>query len=91
MNGDDGISNGPGSTDPVDITLDERGKRCPLPVIALARAAQEHPGQRIDVWSDDPAAEHDVPAWCRMRNAVFIGAYDLGDGGRGYAVRSPGN
>lgn len=70
------------------ITLDERGKRCPLPVIALGKAAQDNPGALIDVLTDDPAADHDIPAWCRMRNKEWLGAQDLADGGRKHSIRA---
>jgi tRNA 2-thiouridine synthesizing protein A len=50
------------------IEVDARGLRCPLPVIRLAEAARDAPdGSRIIVLATDPAARHDVPAWCRMR------------------------
>ena len=54
------------------IELDERGTRCPLPVIALAKAATAHPGAILRLRSDDPASRHDVPAWCRMKGAQLI-------------------
>ena len=51
------------------VEVDARGLRCPLPVIRLAEAARDAPaGTRITVLANDPAARHDVPAWCRMRN-----------------------
>jgi tRNA 2-thiouridine synthesizing protein A len=51
------------------IEVDARGLRCPLPVIRLAMAAREAPaGTLITVLASDPAARHDVPAWCRMRD-----------------------
>lgn len=50
------------------IEVDARGMRCPLPVIRLAAAARDAPsGTRIIVLANDPAARHDIPAWCRMR------------------------
>jgi tRNA 2-thiouridine synthesizing protein A len=50
------------------IDVDARGMRCPLPVIRLAEAARDAPsGTRIVVLANDPAARHDIPAWCRMR------------------------
>ena len=50
------------------VEVDARGLRCPLPVIRLAAAARGAPaGTRITVLASDPAARHDVPAWCRMR------------------------
>ena len=49
--------------------VDARGLRCPLPVIRLAEAGRHAPaGTRIVVLADDPAARHDIPAWCRMRD-----------------------
>lgn len=50
------------------MNLDCRGQLCPLPVIALARAAKEVArGAVIRIETDDPAAAVDIPAWCRMR------------------------
>ena len=53
--------------------VDARGLRCPLPVIRLAAAARDHaPGDVLTVWSTDPAARHDVPAWARMRGHTVM-------------------
>ena len=50
------------------IEVDARGLRCPLPVIRLAAAARDAAaGTVVTVLATDPAARHDVPAWCRMR------------------------
>ncbi len=66
------------------IWLDERGRRCPLPIIALNRAAMEHPaGTVIALLSDDPAATFDVPAWCRLKNATLLSESAPPDGGAG--------
>ncbi len=55
------------------ITLDCRGQRCPLPVIALARAIPTVPvGEVVRVLADDPAAANDIPAWCRMKGQEFV-------------------
>ena len=55
------------------IVIDALGKRCPLPVIMLAkRAAGEPPGTEIAVLADDPAAALDIPAWCRMKGHTFV-------------------
>jgi TusA-related sulfurtransferase len=58
--------------------VDARGLRCPLPVIRLAAAALgAAPGARLTVLATDPAAEHDVPAWARMRGHAVVGSeYD---------------
>jgi tRNA 2-thiouridine synthesizing protein A len=63
------------------VEVDARGLRCPLPVIRLARAAAGLPaGSVLVVVATDPAAEHDVPAWARLRGhhvvAVERGADD---------------
>ncbi len=54
------------------VTVDSRGKLCPVPVIELARAARSLGSGVIAVLADDPAAETDIPAWCRMRQAELI-------------------
>lgn len=56
-------------------SVDARGLRCPLPVIRLAARAKELPaGTEISVLATDPAAQHDVPAWARMRGHETISA-----------------
>ena len=56
-------------------TLDCLGRRCPVPVIELARALPTvEVGEVIEVLSDDPAAATDIPAWCRMRGQSYEGA-----------------
>lgn len=61
----------------VDVELDERGRLCPLPVIALARAAADLPGGGVvRLLADDPAAVADVPAWCRMRGHTLLSALE---------------
>jgi tRNA 2-thiouridine synthesizing protein A len=53
--------------------LDCLGQRCPLPVIALARAIRSVPvGGVIRVLADDPAAANDIAAWCRMRGHTLL-------------------
>jgi tRNA 2-thiouridine synthesizing protein A len=67
--------------------LDCRGQRCPLPVIALARALPSVAvGSVLRVLADDPAAAADIPAWCRMRDQEFVGTSDV-DGVPAYDVR----
>ena len=68
--------------------LDQRGRRCPLPVIALAKAAATGaPGDLLAVLADDPAARHDIPAWCRMRGHAFVSDEPLPDGVSRLTVR----
>jgi tRNA 2-thiouridine synthesizing protein A len=65
------------------VILDCRGQACPVPVIELAKALPTvEVGDVVEVLSDDPAARHDIPAWCRMRGQDFVS----GEGTR-YVVR----
>jgi tRNA 2-thiouridine synthesizing protein A len=69
------------------LVLDCRGKRCPLPVIELARHIDEVGiGDLVALLADDPAAQTDVPAWCRMRGHEYAGA-SVGDGAPTFLVR----
>ena len=55
------------------IVLDCLGRRCPLPVIALAkRLPTVAIGEVIRVLADDPAAANDIRAWCRMKDQEFV-------------------
>ena len=68
------------ATSDAGIELDERGRLCPLPIIALGKAAASASGGTIiGVLSDDAAARYDVPAWCSMRGATFLGSTNHGD------------
>ena len=72
---------------PYDRVLDERGRRCPMPVIALARMTTALPSARLLLLSDDAAAETDVPAWCGLRGRTLAWVGDAPDGrGRAYLV-----
>ena len=79
------------SPDRPSLVLDCRGKRCPLPVVELARRLDDVAvGQMLAVVADDPAARVDIPAWCRMRGQEYVGAgaaLDHDDGVPAYLVR----
>ncbi len=56
------------------LTLDTLGRRCPAPIIELARHLRDvEPGEVIAVLSDDAAAALDVPAWCELRGQEYLG------------------
>ncbi len=58
---------------PQNVEVDARGLRCPLPIIRLAAVAKlAVPGTVVTVLSTDPAAEPDIAAWCRMRDAELV-------------------
>ena len=57
------------------IEVDSRGRRCPLPIIDLAkRMPSVGVGELVRVLADDPAAANDIPAWCRMRGQEYVGS-----------------
>lgn len=57
-----------------DLTLDVLGRRCPTPVIELAKHIRDVAvGQVVAVLADDLAARLDIPAWCAMRAQHYLG------------------
>jgi TusA-related sulfurtransferase len=63
------------------LVIDALGRRCPVPVIELARHLRDVDiGEVVAVLADDAAARVDVPAWCGMRGQEYVGAVDLDDG-----------
>jgi tRNA 2-thiouridine synthesizing protein A len=72
----------------VDLELDCRELRCPMPVIELAKhLAEVEVGQTIGVVTSDVAAGSDVPAWCRMREQEYVGEDVADDGVPRFVVR----
>lgn len=61
--------------------LDDEGRRivdaigmpCPKPVIELAAAVKQVAiGDELRLLADDPAADVDVPVWCRMQRQALL-------------------
>ncbi|WP_261718149.1 cysteine desulfurase/sulfurtransferase TusA family protein [Streptomyces sp. FZ201] len=69
------------------LVVDALGKRCPIPVIELAKVIGDVPvGGLVRVLSDDEAARLDIPAWCEMRGQEYLGE-EPADRGTAYLVR----
>lgn len=69
------------------LLVDALGKRCPIPVIELAKVIGDVPvGGTIRVLSDDEAARLDIPAWCEMRGQEYVGEEEA-ERGTAYVVR----
>ncbi|MFI7019455.1 cysteine desulfurase/sulfurtransferase TusA family protein [Streptomyces sp. NPDC050164] len=69
------------------LVVDSLGKRCPIPVIELAKVIRDVPvGGLVRVLSDDEAARLDIPAWCEMRGHEYVGE-EPADRGTAYLVR----
>ncbi|MFE7124578.1 cysteine desulfurase/sulfurtransferase TusA family protein [Streptomyces sp. NPDC057617] len=76
----------PGGGQP-SLVVDALGKRCPIPVIELAKVFGGVPvGGTVTVLSDDEAARLDIPAWCGMRGQEYLGEQPA-DHGVAYMVR----
>lgn len=55
------------------LTIDALGRKCPIPIIMLAAQLRDVPvGAIIAVLADDPAAQPDIPSWCRMKSQEFV-------------------
>ncbi|MFG2548681.1 cysteine desulfurase/sulfurtransferase TusA family protein [Streptomyces sp. NPDC048581] len=69
------------------LVVDSLGKRCPIPVIELAKVIGDVPmGGLVRVLSDDEAARLDIPAWCEMRGQEYVGE-EPAERGTAYVVR----
>ncbi|MFD4558077.1 cysteine desulfurase/sulfurtransferase TusA family protein [Streptomyces sp. NPDC058469] len=69
------------------LVVDALGKRCPIPVIELAKVIGDVPiGGTVKVLSDDEAARLDIPAWCEMRGQEYMGE-EKADQGTAYLIR----
>ncbi|MFI9241353.1 cysteine desulfurase/sulfurtransferase TusA family protein [Streptomyces sp. NPDC053086] len=73
--------------DTEELVVDSLGKRCPIPVIELAKVIGDVPvGGTVRVLSDDEAARLDIPAWCEMRGQEYLGEQPT-ERGTAYVVR----
>ncbi|GKQ37998.1 cysteine desulfurase/sulfurtransferase TusA family protein [Streptomyces sp. A012304] len=69
------------------LVVDALGRRCPIPVIELAKVIGDVPvGGTVRVLADDEAARLDIPAWCEMRGQEYVGE-EPADRGTAYLVR----
>lgn len=75
------------SSPAAEHVVDALGKRCPVPVIELAKVIGDVPvGATLTVLADDEAARLDIPAWCGMRGQEYVGEWAAGRG-TAYVVR----
>jgi tRNA 2-thiouridine synthesizing protein A len=61
--------------------LDARRLLCPMPVIRTQDRIKElADGDELRVFSTDPGALHDIPAWCRVHGHEVLDAIASDDG-----------
>ena len=78
------VSTGPAAL----VTIDALGRKCPIPIIMLAAQLRDVPvGAIIAVLADDPAAQPDIPSWCRMKSQEFVREVPLARGGWAFLIR----
>ncbi|MFE9847452.1 cysteine desulfurase/sulfurtransferase TusA family protein [Streptomyces sp. NPDC005576] len=74
-------------TPAASLVVDALGRRCPIPVIELAKVIGDVPvGGTVTVLADDEAARLDIPAWCEMREQEYVGE-EPAERGAAYVVR----
>jgi len=55
------------------VIVDARGLFCPVPIIKTSEALRNVvSGSVVEVISDDPAIESDLPAWCRSTGHTIV-------------------
>jgi tRNA 2-thiouridine synthesizing protein A len=70
-----------------NIVVDARGLFCPVPIMKTSEALRLlDTGGVVEVISDDPAIEFDMPAWCESQGHM-IESVDIERGVFRYIVR----
>ena len=70
-----------------NIVLDTKGLFCPLPIVKASEAMRKlDAGGIVEVISDDPAIEFDLPAWCNSHGHTIESSRE-NDGVYHYLVR----
>lgn len=50
----------------IDLTIDARGKKCPMPVLMTSKGIKQlDPGQIMLVEATDGGSRSDIPSWAR--------------------------
>ncbi len=50
----------------VDVTIDAKGKKCPMPVLLASRGMKSlQPGQVMLVEATDGGSKSDIPSWAK--------------------------
>jgi len=69
--------------------LDTFGLLCPMPIIKTAAKMKElKPGDVLEVLSDDPGIQEDMPAWCITSGNELILLEEQGDEFRAYVRKT---
>lgn len=70
-----------------DRILDCIGLYCPMPVLKVREEMEQlSPGQIVEVWADDPAAEPDFKAWAKRAGQKLL-AVEKGSEGTRFLIQ----
>lgn len=73
-----------------DHLLDCVGLYCPMPILKTREEMDKlAPGQVLEVWADDPAAEEDLKAWAKRTGHQILGIGKTSEGLR-FLIRKTG-
>ncbi len=71
----------------VDVELDAKGLRCPMPIMKAAKAIKEmKSGQVLRVQSTDPGSKRDFEGWAKNGGHTLLGVEEK-DGVYTYTIR----
>ena len=61
----------------IDVTIDAKGQKCPMPVLLASRAAKTlAPGQILLVEATDKGSRSDIPSWAKDTGNELLEAMD---------------
>jgi tRNA 2-thiouridine synthesizing protein A len=71
----------------VDVELDAKGLRCPMPIMKATKAIKEmKPGQTLRVQATDPGSKRDFEGWARNGGHTLL-SVEEGNGVYTYTIR----
>ena len=58
----------------IDLTIDARGKKCPMPVLLTSKGIKQiEPGQVMLVEATDGGSRSDIPSWAKDTGNELLG------------------
>ncbi|HAX61786.1 MAG TPA: hypothetical protein DCX95_04395 [Elusimicrobia bacterium] len=73
----------------IDKTLDCIGLFCPMPVVKTKLELETMGiGEVLEILSDDPGFEKDLPAWCKLSGEEFLEIKKEGNIIKGYVKKN---
>jgi tRNA 2-thiouridine synthesizing protein A len=71
----------------IDVTIDAKGQKCPMPVLLTSRAAKKlEAGQVMLVEATDRGSQSDIPSWAKDTGNELLEA-SADDGVFRYVIR----